>query len=91
MGGQADGVVINDVFHLCYKIVRGLSCNRSQLDFNGFLRVLWFPPSSKPTHARTYMATRSLVVDGYNVLPSLNKVSILFYNAKVAVRTISKS
>ena len=51
MGSQAGTVDINHAFHLYYKInvVCGLSFSQSQPDFKGFLRALWFPPSSKLT------------------------------------------
>ena len=35
-------------------VVCGLSLSRSQTDFEGSLRVIKFPSSSKPTHASTW-------------------------------------
>ena len=50
MGSQAGVVDINHAFLLYYKnVVCGLSFSRSQPDFEGFLQVLRFPPSSKLT------------------------------------------
>jgi len=49
LGSQANIVDINHAFHLYYNVVCGLSFSRSQPDFEGFLRALRFPPSSKLT------------------------------------------
>ena len=51
MGSQAGVVDINHATHLYYNnnVVCGLSFSRSQPDFEGFLGVLRFPPSSKST------------------------------------------
>ena len=51
LGSQAGIVDIKHAFHLYYKInvVCGLSFSWSQPDFEGFLRALRFPPSSKLT------------------------------------------
>ena len=46
---KAGVVDINHAFHLHYNIVCGLSFSQSQPDFEGFLRALRFPPSSKLT------------------------------------------
>ena len=46
---QAGVVDINHAFHLYYNVVCGSSFSRSQPDFEGFLRALRFPPSSKLT------------------------------------------
>ena len=48
LGSQAGAVDINHAFHLYYNVVCG-SISRSQPDFEGFLRVLRFPPSAKLT------------------------------------------
>ena len=50
-GSQAGVVDINHAFHLC-----GLSFSRSQPDFEGFLRALRFPPSSKLTSSLIHLA-----------------------------------
>ena len=47
LGSQAGVVDINHAFHLYYNDVCGSSFNRSQSDFEGFLRALRFPPSAK--------------------------------------------
>ena len=56
MGSQAGVVDINHALHLYYKnVVCGLSFSQSQPDFEGFLRALWFPPSSKLTPRQSYL------------------------------------
>ena len=49
LGSQPGAVDISHAFHLYYSVVCGLSFSRSQPDFEGFLRALRFPPSSKLT------------------------------------------
>ena len=49
LGSQAGVVDINHAFHLYYNDVCGSSFSRSQPDFEGFLRGLRFPRSTKLT------------------------------------------
>ena len=55
LGSQAGVVNINHAFHLYYIVVCGLSISRSQPDYEGFLRALRFPPSSKLTPRQSYL------------------------------------
>ena len=49
LGSQAGAVDTSHAFHLYYNVVCALSFSRSEPDFEGFLRALRFPPSSKLT------------------------------------------